>query len=75
MMIFSEDTEIVWLSSAIIASYSTSLLEVGKSKHMACSIFSPFGASSCSLSPTPVYCEAPSIFKVHQPKLYDFVSC
>ena len=75
MMIFSKDTKIGRSSLAIIASYSASLLEVGKSKRMACSIISPVGASSCSPSPAPVYREAPSTFRVHQPELSDFVSC
>ena len=41
MMIFSKDIEIARSSPAIIASYSTSLLEAVKSKPMACSIISP----------------------------------
>ena len=75
MMIFSEDTEIVRSSSNIIASYSASLLEGGKSKSMVYSIISPVWASSCSPSVASVYREAPSTFRVHQPKLFDFVSC
>ena len=43
MMIFSEDTEIVRSSPVVIASYSASLLEEGKSKRMACSITSLVG--------------------------------
>ena len=65
MMIFSEDTEIVRSSPAIIASYLVSLLEAGKSKRMASSIISPVGASSCSPSPAPVYREGPSTFRIH----------
>ena len=38
MMIFSEDTDIARLILARIASYSVSLLDAGKSSHMACSI-------------------------------------
>ena len=75
MMIFSKDTEIVRSSLAIIASYSVSLLEARKSKHMACSIISPIGASSYNPIPAPVCREAPSTFRVHQPELSDFVSC
>ena len=42
MMIFFEDKEIVRSISAMVALYSASLLEVGKSKCMICSIISPF---------------------------------
>ena len=69
MIIFSEDTEIARSIPTMIASYSASLLEARKSKHMACSIISPVGALSCSLRPSPVCCETPSTFRVHQPKL------
>ena len=74
MMIFSEDMEIARFILAMIASYSASLLEAGKYKHMAYSIISPVGALSCSPSPNPICREAPSIFRVHQPKLSSFVS-
>ena len=40
MIIFFEDTEIARSILAMIASYSTSLFEVGKSKRMVCSIIS-----------------------------------
>ena len=59
-------------SPAIIASYSASLLEAGKSKRMACSIISPVGASSYNPSPAPVYHEAPSTFRIHQLELTSF---
>ena len=75
MMIFSEDMEIARLIPAMIASYSALSLETGKSKRMACSIISLVGALSCSPSPAPVYREAPSTFRVHQPELSGFVSC
>ena len=75
MMIFSEDTEIARSIPTIIASYSASLLEAGKSKCMACFIISPVGALSYSPSPAPVCREAPSTFRVHQLELSDFVSC
>ena len=65
MIIFSEDTEIERLIPAMMASYSASLLEVEKSKCMACSIISPVKALSCSPKRAPVYREAPSTFKVH----------
>ena len=63
MTIFSKDTEIARSSPAIIASYSASLLEEGKSKCMAYSITYPVGASSCSPSMAPVYREALSTFR------------
>ena len=50
---------------AMIASYSASLLEAGKSKHMVCSIISSVEALSYSPSPAPVYRKAPSTFRVH----------
>ena len=59
----------------MIASYSASLLETGKSKRMAYSIISPIEALSCSSSPTPVCREAPSTFGVHQLELYGSISC
>ena len=65
MMIFSEDTKITRSSLAIIASYSDSLLEVGKSRYMASSMTSPVGALSCNPRPAPIYCEASSTFRVH----------
>ena len=74
MMIFSEDTKIARLILVMIASYSTSLLEAGKSKCMIYSIISPVGALSCSPSPALNCREAPSTFRVHQLKLSDFVS-
>ena len=75
MMIFSEDTNISRSSPAMIASYSASLLEVGKLKNMACSMTSPVGALSCSLRPSPVCREAPSTFRVHHPELSSPISC
>ena len=41
MIIFSNDTEISRSIPAMIASYSASLLEAGKSKRIICSIISP----------------------------------
>ena len=75
MMIFFEDMEIGRSIPAMIASYSASLLEVGKSRRMVCSIIFPFEALSYSPSLSPVCCEAPSTFRVHQPTLSNFVSC
>ena len=75
MMISSEDTDVVRSISDRIASYSVSLLEGGKSSHMACSIFSPIGALSCRPDPTPVFREALPTLRIHQPALPEFVSC
>ena len=40
MISFPEDTDFARLIQARMASYSTSLLDMGKSSHMACSILS-----------------------------------
>ena len=61
MMIFYEDTETERSIPAMIASYSASLLEAGKSKCMACSIISPIRALSCNPSLVSVRYEAPSL--------------
>ena len=44
MMIFFEDTDFARLIPTRIASYSVSLLDVGKSSCMTCSILSPIRA-------------------------------
>ena len=75
MMIFSEDTKIARSISTMIASYLASLLEMGKSKRMACSIISPVGALSCSPSLAPFCREMPSTFRVHHPELFGSISC
>ena len=69
MMIFSEDTDVARSILARIASYSVSLLDVGKSSRMACSIISPVGALSCKPTPAPVCREASSTLRIHQPEL------
>ena len=74
MMIFSEDTEIARSSPAMIASYSASLLEVGKFRRMTCFMTSPVGALSCSPKPTLV-CRDLSTFRVHQSELSNSFSC
>ena len=66
MIIFSEDTKIARSILATMSSYSASLLETEKSKHMACFIISLIGALSCSPRPAPVCHEAPSTFRFHQ---------
>ena len=75
MIIFSEDKEILMSILAMMASYSASLLEEGKSKCMACSIISLVEALSCSPRPSPVFREAPSTFRVHQLDSSSSVSC
>ena len=62
MMIFSKDMDIVRLIPTMIALYLASLLEAGKSRHMACSIISPVGDLSCSPRLALVCPEAPSTF-------------
>ena len=74
MMIFSEDTEIARSILAMIASYSTSLLEAGKYKCMAYTIISPVEALSYSPISAPICREASSTFKVHLPEQSSFVS-
>ena len=75
MIIFSKDMEIVRPIPAMMASYSASLLEAGKSKRMVCSIISPVKALSFSPKPTLVYHEAPSTFRVHQQDPSGYISC
>ena len=75
MMIFSKDTEIVRSIPASIASYSASLLEVGKSNRIACSIISLVRDLSCKLIPAPVCREAPSILRIHNLELPGSMSC
>ena len=74
MMIFSKNMEIARLIPAMIASYSTSLLEAGKSKCMVYSIISSVGALSYNPSLAPVCREAPSTFRVHQLELSGSIS-
>ena len=66
MMSFSGDTYFARSIPTIIASYSVSLLNVGKSSCMACYIFPPVRDLSCKLTPTPVWRETPSTLKIHQ---------
>ena len=65
MIIFSKDTEITRSIPAMMASYSTSLLEEGKFKRMTYFKISLVGALSYSPRLAPVCREAPSTFKVH----------
>ena len=69
MMNFSKDTEIARSIPARISSYSTSLLDAGKSNRVAYSILSPVGALSCKTTPAPVFLEAPSTLRIHQSAL------
>ena len=75
MQIFYEDTEIARSSLAMMASYSASLLEAEKLKHMAYSMISPIGALSCNPRPAPVCHEASSTFRIHQPKSFGSTTC
>ena len=75
MIIFFEDTEIARSILAMIASYSTSLLEARKSKRMVGSITSPIEALSYSPSPTSICLKEPSTFRIHQPELSGSISC
>ena len=53
MIIFSEDTNVAWSFPSRIASHFVSLLDTGKSSHMAYSILSLVGALSCKPTPAP----------------------
>ena len=75
MMIFSEDTKIARFIRARIASYSASLLDAGKSNHIACSILSPIGALSCKLTLAPVCQEATPTLRINQSTLPESASC
>ena len=74
MMILSEDTDVARSISVRIASYSGSLLDMGKSSCMACSILSLVGALSCKPTPAPVCRETLSTLRIHQPALPEFAS-
>ena len=65
MMIFSEDTEIARSLPVRIASYSTSMLDAGKSNRIAYFILFPVGALSCRQTPAPVCQEAPCTLRIH----------
>ena len=67
---FSDDTDYMRSILARIASYSVSLLDAGKSSHMACSIISPVWALSWKSTPAPVWREVSSTLRIHQPFLY-----
>ena len=75
MMIFFEDTKVARSILARIASYSFSLLDVGKSTRIAYSILSPVGALSYKPTPTLVFREALSTLRIHQPTLPGSASC
>ena len=88
MMSFSKDTNFSRLTPTRIASYSVSLLDswksrldvgksrldAGKSSRMACSIISPVGALSCKPTPAPIWREAHSTLRIHQPSLFGSIS-
>ena len=75
MMIFFEDTEIARSIPVRIASYSTSLLDMGKFNRIACFILSPVRALSCKQTPAPVCWEAPSTLRIQQLALPESASC
>ena len=66
MMIFSKDTKIARSILARIASYSTSLVDGGKSNRIGYSILSLIGDLSCKQKIALVYREAPSTLRIHQ---------
>ena len=74
MMIFFKDTDITRSILDRIASYSVLLLDPGKSSYMDCSIIFPVGALSCKPTPAPVFREALSTLRIHQPELSEFAS-
>ena len=67
MISFSEDTDLSGSIPVRIASYSISLLDEGKSSRVACSILSPVGALSCKPTLAPIWQEALSTLRIHQP--------
>ena len=67
MMSFYEDTNVARSIPARTALYSVSLLNVGKSSYMACSIISPIMALSCKPTLAPFWREASSTLRIHQP--------
>ena len=70
----SADTVAASSSHARIASYSESLLEALNTSRIDCSILSPNGVLNCEPMPGPDCLDAPSILRVHQPKLSSHVS-
>ena len=75
MQIFSMDIEIARSSLAMMASYSPSLLEVEKLRHMTCSMTSSVDTLSCNPRSAPVCHESQSTFKVHQLEPSGSISC
>ena len=75
MMIFSKDTKIARSILARIASYSTSLVDGGKSNRIGYSILSLIGDLSCKKKLALVYREAPSTLRIHQSALPKSASC
>ena len=75
MMSFYEDTDVARLILAKIASYSVSLLNVGKYRRMTYSILSLVRVLSCKFTPAPICQEASSTLRIHQPVLLRFASC
>ena len=76
MIIFSKDTEIARsIPLARVASYSTSLLDAGKSNSIARSILSPVGAFSYRPTLASVCQDAPSTQRTNQSAFPGSVSC
>ena len=65
MISFSEDIDFARSIPARIASYSVSLLDVGKPSRMAYSILSPIGALSYKPTPGPVSQASSSTLRIH----------
>ena len=67
MMSFYDDKDFVRSTPAKIASYSVTLLDVGKPNRMAYSIIFPVGALSCKPNPALIWREAPYTLRIYQP--------
>ena len=67
IMSFYEDIDFARSIMIRIFSYLVSLLDVGKSSHMACFIVSPIGGLSCKATPSSVWREVLSTLRIHRP--------
>ena len=70
MSSFYEDIDFARSTPARIASYSVSLLDAGKSYRIDYSILSLVKALSCKPALAPVWQEASSTLRIHQPALF-----
>ena len=73
MMCFSEDTDFIRLTPTRIVLYSVSFFYVGEPNCMACSILSLTEALSCRPTKAPVWQEASSMLRIHQPMLFESI--